>query len=197
VITPSRKSKRSQSVAACTRNAVTLAPEPGANQKQATVKRQAVDVLKRNFRRARRGVLMKTLAAGARSIFGHAPIAIFQIIVLIALNQVGYLLAEHLHLPLPGNLVGMLLLLALLASGVVRLSWIESGASILLRHLAFFFVPIAVGLMAFTDLLQRDGLSWLVTLVLAAGVGIWAAGSVTQALALRARPAVPPLPVKP
>jgi holin-like protein len=140
---------------------------------------------------------MKTLAAGARSIFGHAPIAIFQIIVLIALNQVGYLLAEHLHLPLPGNLVGMLLLLALLASGVVRLSWIESGASILLRHLAFFFVPIAVGLMAFTDLLQRDGLSWLVTLVLAAGVGIWAAGSVTQALALRARPAVPPLPVKP
>jgi holin-like protein len=142
-------------------------------------------------------VLLKTPASGARIIFGHARIAIFQIIVLIALNQVGYLLVERLHLPLPGNLVGMLLLLALLGSGVVRLSWIESGASILLRHLAFFFVPIAVGLMAFTDVLQRDGLSWLVTLVLAAGVGIWAAGSVTQALALRARPAVSPLPAKP
>jgi holin-like protein len=108
--------------------------------------------------------------------------------VLIALNQVGYVFAEHLDLPLPGNLVGMLLLLALLTSGVVRLSWIESGASLLLGHLAFFFVPIAVGLMAFADVLQHDGLSWLVTLVLAAGAGIWAAGLVTQALALRARP---------
>lgn len=127
----------------------------------------------------------------------HAPIAIFQIIVLIALNQVGYLFAERLHLPLPGNLVGMLLLLALLASGVVRLSWIEQGASLLLGHLAFFFVPIAVGLMVFADVLQRDGLSWLVTLVLAAGVGIWAAGLVTQALALRARPDESPMQATP
>ena len=123
----------------------------------------------------------------------HAPITILQIIVLIALNQVGYVFAEHLDLPLPGNLVGMLLLLALLASGVVRLSWIESGASLLLGHLAFFFVPIAVGLMAFADVLQHDGLSWLVTLALAAGAGIWAAGLVTQALALRARPEKAPM----
>ena len=118
----------------------------------------------------------------------HAPFAILQILVLIALNQIGHIVAERLHVPLPGNLVGMLLLLALLSSGVVRLSWIESGASLLLGHLAFFFVPIAVGLMAFADVLQRDGLTWLVTLVLAAGIGIWAAGLVTQAFALRARP---------
>ena len=123
----------------------------------------------------------------------RASIAIIQIIVLTAFNQVGHIFAEHLHLPLPGNLVGMLILLALLLGGVVRLSWIESGASFLLGNLAFFFVPIAVGLMGFADALQHDGLSWLVTLVLAAGVGIWAAGLVTQALALRARSHESPL----
>ena len=79
------------------------------------------------------------------------------------------------------------------SSGVVRLSWIETGASLLLGHLAFFFVPIAVGLMAFAGVLQHDGLSWLVTLALAAGAGIWAAGLVTQALALRARPEKSPM----
>lgn len=139
---------------------------------------------------------MRTLVAKTSSSLGHALIAILQILVLIGLDKVGYLLAERLHLPLPGNLIGMLLLLALLASGLVRLRWIESGALFLLRHLAFFFIPIAVGLMAFIDVFQRDGLSWLVTLVVAAGVGIWAAGSVTQALALHARPAPPAVPAR-
>jgi holin-like protein len=139
---------------------------------------------------------MRTLVAKTSSSLTHALIAILQILVLIGLDKVGYLLAERLHLPLPGNLIGMLLLLALLASGLVRLRWIESGALFLLRHLAFFFIPIAVGLMAFIDVYQRDGLSWLVTLVVAAGVGIWAAGSVTQALALHALPAAPPVPAR-
>jgi holin-like protein len=41
----------------------------------------------------------------------------------------------------------MLLLLGLLMSGIVKLEWFESVASLLLTHLAFFFIPIAVGLM--------------------------------------------------
>lgn len=108
-----------------------------------------------------------------------------QVFALVALNETGYALARFAHLPLPGNLIGMLLLLALLGCRIVRLSWFDSAASVLLSHLAFFFIPIAVGLVAFTDVLQRDGLSWLVTLVVAAAVGIVAAGVTTQAFSAR------------
>ena len=41
-------------------------------------------------------------------------IAAIQICFLVALSQLGYLCAGRFNLPLPGNLVGLLLLLALL-----------------------------------------------------------------------------------
>ena len=114
-------------------------------------------------------------------------IAAIQICFLAALSQLGYLCAGRFNLPLPGNLVGLLLLLALLSSGIVRLAWIDSGASVLLKHLAFFFVPIAVGLMSFGDLLQRHGLALIATLLIAAAIGIVSAGFVTQALGRHSR----------
>lgn len=108
-----------------------------------------------------------------------------QIALLAGFSQLGFMFVDRLHLPLPGNLLGMLFLLALLASGILPLNWIDAGASLLLTHLAFFFVPIAVGLMGFSDLLQQHGLALLVALVLAAGVGIVVAGFVTQLLGRR------------
>lgn len=108
-----------------------------------------------------------------------------QVLALVVLNEAGYALAHFARLPLPGNLLGMLLLLALLGCGIVRLSWFDSAASVLLPHLAFFFIPIAVGLLSFADVLRRDGVSWLVTLAAAAAVGIVAAGITTQAFSAR------------
>lgn len=109
-----------------------------------------------------------------------------QVLALVALNEAGHALAQFAGLPLPGNLIGMLLLLALLGCRIIRLDWIDSAAAVLLSHLAFFFVPIAVGLVAFADVAQRDGLAWLVTLVVAAAIGIVSAGVTTQAFAARA-----------
>ena len=108
-----------------------------------------------------------------------------QIVVLLALSKAGQTLATRLELPFPGSLVGMLLLLTLLLTGAVPLSWIESGASLLLRHLGFFFVPITVGLMGFTDLFVANGPAIVVTLVVSAAVGLCLAGLISQRLAAR------------
>jgi holin-like protein len=108
-----------------------------------------------------------------------------QIAALFAINKLGYLVAGALHLPLPGNLLGMLFLLLLLGTGVVPLRWIEASASLLIRHLAFFFVPITVGLMSFGELVQDNGPAILLTLVLSAAVGILVAGRSSQRLGMR------------
>lgn len=105
-----------------------------------------------------------------------------QIGLLAALSEVGYQVAGRFELPLPGNLVGMILLSALLATGMIRLRRIEGGASVLLRHLAFFFVPIAVGIMSFGELLRSSGLVLLVVLLVSTLAGIIVAGRVTQML---------------
>jgi holin-like protein len=108
-----------------------------------------------------------------------------QIAALLLLSEVGYAFVGTLQLPVPGNLVGMLLLFALLAAGVIRLEWVEAGASLLVRHLAFFFIPIAVGLMAFGNLFVRNGTAIVVTLIVSAAIGICVAGLTSQVLSRR------------
>jgi holin-like protein len=117
----------------------------------------------------------------------HAAILLLQVLALLVLNQAGYATAAALGLPVPGNLLGMLFLLVLLASGVVPLRWIEASASLLTRHLAFFFIPITVGLMGFADVFVADGPAILVTLVLSAAAGICVVGLSAQTLGRRDR----------
>lgn len=110
-----------------------------------------------------------------------------QLVGLLVLNQAGYAVASALHLPLPGNLVGMLLLLALLVTGALPLRWIEGSAALLTRHLAFFFIPITVGLIGFADLFLETGPAILMTLVLSAAAGICVVGLSAQMLGGRRR----------
>jgi holin-like protein len=110
-----------------------------------------------------------------------------QTAALLLISEAGYVFVGALQLPLPGNLVGMLVLFALLTCGVIRLEWVEAGASMLVRHLAFFFIPIAVGLMAFGDLFVNYGVEIVLTLVLSAAIGICVAGLTSQVLSRRRR----------
>ena len=108
-------------------------------------------------------------------------IIISQLASLIVINRAGYMLAHGLSLRLPGNLVGMLILFALLSGRLVRLEWMQEGASILTRHLAFFFIPIAVGLIAFKEVFLQHGLAILGTLIVSATAGILLCGFIAQA----------------
>lgn len=108
-----------------------------------------------------------------------------QLVGLWALNELGYILAEWLHLPVPGNVMGMLLLFALLVTGIVRLEWIERAASLLIRHLAFFFIPVAVGLMDFGPLFSKNGPAIIGTVVASTVVGLLVTGYTSQTLEKR------------
>jgi len=116
----------------------------------------------------------------------HAPKKLLivgaQLALLIGINKAGYLVAAALHLPLPGNLVGMLFLFALLRSGLIPKAWIEETSSFLTRHLAFFFIPITVGLMGYSRLLVESGVAVIGTLLISAAIGICASGLLAQAL---------------
>lgn len=88
-----------------------------------------------------------------------------QIGFITALSLLGQWLSAVLHLPLPGNLIGMFLLLLLLFSGVVKESHIKEGSDLLLKYMSLFFIPAGVGLLAHLDLIRAAWLPWLVTIV--------------------------------
>ncbi len=124
--------------------------------------------------------------AGGSGVVGRqlelAAIVAVQVFALWALNVAGTWAVKEAHVPIPGNLVGMLALYALLELGIVKVAWFDLTGSFLLRHLAFFFVPITVGLMNSGPLLLAHGLGIMLVLVLSAAAGILLAGFVSQAL---------------
>jgi holin-like protein len=105
-----------------------------------------------------------------------------QALILCLLFGVGTALAQALSLPLPGNLVGMLLLLFLLRVGIVRPAHVQDLAGLVLQHLNFFFVPLAVGLMAWGGLLAASGAALGLSLLGSAVVCLAVAGLVGQRL---------------
>jgi len=69
-----------------------------------------------------------------------------------------------LHLPLPANIVGMLLMLMLIALRVLPLRWVKVGASWLLAEMLLFFVPAVVAVVNYGDLLRVEG--WRICVVI-------------------------------
>jgi len=62
-----------------------------------------------------------------------------QILGLCAFNAAGVWIVQRTSLPIPGNLVGMIALYALLAAGVIKLSWFEVAGSFLVRQSRILF----------------------------------------------------------
>ncbi|MGJ7921553.1 CidA/LrgA family protein [Neobacillus sp. LXY-4] len=117
--------------------------------------------------------------------FARLFFILFQLCILFLINKAGYYFVEITHLPIPGNVMGMLFLFLLLYTGVIRLQWIDEVASMLIKHLSFFFIPISVGLMTLAPVFMKSGIALLVVLVISTLVGIVVSGSLSQALVIR------------
>jgi holin-like protein len=89
---------------------------------------------------------------------------IVQLIFLLIICKLGYYLANLLQLPVPGNVIGMILLFGLLQTKVIKVEWIELTSGFLVKHLAFFFIPISISLMTMGWLFIEFGLPLALTL---------------------------------
>ncbi|WP_235736344.1 CidA/LrgA family protein [Nocardioides alcanivorans] len=96
---------------------------------------------------------------------------------LLVFQFIGEFLARVLHLPVPGPVIGMLLLVVALLlrkppadAGVLRAS------DAMLRHLQLFFIPPAVGIITYFAVLRDDWLPIAGGLVLSWLLGLAATG---------------------
>lgn len=104
----------------------------------------------------------------------------FQILILIAIYQMGNYVERYFRLKIPGNVIGMLMLFALLWLRVIKIDQIQDASNWLLKHLGFFFIPISVGLMTIGSTLIHQGIAILFVLSISALLGIVSAGKAAQ-----------------
>lgn len=81
-------------------------------------------------------------------------IYVIQLALILAICSLGDLIHTYLNIPIPGNVLGMVLLLFFLLTGVIKLSMIEDVSNFFLKHLSFFFIPAAVGLITCFTILE-------------------------------------------
>ncbi|QXC30764.1 CidA/LrgA family protein [Aeromonas sp. FDAARGOS 1409] len=89
----------------------------------------------------------------------------FQIALLAAIWLLADIAVRTLHLPLPANLTGMLLLLVCILLRVVKARWFSAGARWLLAEMLLFFVPAVVAVVNYQELLLQEGWRIMVVLV--------------------------------
>ena len=91
---------------------------------------------------------------------------LFQIALLWLIFEACKQIVALTGIPIPANVLGIITLFLLLCLGVIKEKHIAEAAGFLLKHLVFFFVPIAVGLMQWGEVFYNYG--W----VLLAAIGI-------------------------
>ena len=76
---------------------------------------------------------------------------LLQLALILGICYVGDLIHDFTGIPIPGNILGMLILLLLLCFKIVKLEQIKEISDFFLKRLAFFFLPPAIGLMLVGD----------------------------------------------
>lgn len=78
----------------------------------------------------------------------------------------GELIVYFIDVPVPGNILGMILIFAALKLNLIKLETVKPASDKLIQYLMLFFVPFGVGLLAYFDFIKAH---WIV-LVVAAGL---------------------------
>src|SRR5690606_6605721 len=79
--------------------------------------------------------------------------------ILLGFNTLGVLVQTLLSLPLPGNVIGLILFILALSLKWIRLEWVESTSQLLVKHMMLFFAPLIVGVVSVANLIGHE---WLI-----------------------------------
>jgi holin-like protein len=90
---------------------------------------------------------------------------------LLVFQSIGEVLARGFALPLPGPVLGLMLLLVALRFPLVR-EPVGECADFLLSHLSLLFIPVGVGVMTHLALLSQYGGRMLFVIVLSTWIGM-------------------------
>jgi holin-like protein len=105
------------------------------------------------------------------------------IFTLLACQLAGEIASQVLHLPVPGPVLGMVLLVSLLVWCRRLGRDLEAASGFLLRHLSLFFVPAAVGVMVHGGRIAREWLPLGAAILVSTALTLAVTGVVFQVVA--------------
>ena len=105
-----------------------------------------------------------------------------QFCIIMGISFLGELLKHFLPFPIPASIYGLVLMLAALMSGIVKLKEVEAAGDFLIETMPMMFIPAGVGLMNEWDALSDIWLPFLVIIAATTVVVMGVTGRVTQGI---------------
>lgn len=105
-----------------------------------------------------------------------------QFCIILLLSFMGELLYELFPFPVPASVYGLVLMLAALVSGLLKVEQVKETVSFLVEIMPVMFIPAGVGLMSSWGVLKPVLLPVAVITVLTTVIVMAVTGRVTQAI---------------
>ncbi|MFL0246564.1 CidA/LrgA family protein [Candidatus Clostridium stratigraminis] len=102
--------------------------------------------------------------------------------IILVMCLLGEMINKIFNIPIPGNVLGMVLLLIFLLTGIIKLTHIDKVSDFLLDHLAFFFVPAGVQILTSLDILRGNLISILLIIFISTVIVLVVTGFTVQIL---------------
>lgn len=110
----------------------------------------------------------------------NLSLIIVQMLALYLISLIGVFISSFLNLPIPGSIVGLLLLLICLHFKVIQEKQIKDGAGFLLVLLPLFLIPATVGVIQFPILLSMKGMLIVGIVIISTMITIIVVGRVSE-----------------
>ncbi|MFR3298790.1 MAG: CidA/LrgA family protein [Fusobacterium sp.] len=88
-----------------------------------------------------------------------------QFLIILVINFAGVIIQNIFNLPLPGTILGMLILFVLLWTKVLKVESIEKVCDFLILNMIIFFLPPAVELLEYMTLLKTGFFKIIILLI--------------------------------
>lgn len=108
-----------------------------------------------------------------------------QFLWILLISFLGEVLRALIPLPIPASVYGLVLMLAALITGVLKVEQVQGAAEFLIEIMPVMFIPAAVGLMTAWDALRPVCVPVLVITAATTVIVMAVTGRVTQAIIRR------------
>ncbi len=76
--------------------------------------------------------------------------------IIFVLLFIGDAISNLLNIPIPGNVIGMVLMTIVLKYKIISLKDVKPVSDVLVKNLAFLFIPPGVGVMVYFNLIKSE-----------------------------------------
>lgn len=103
-----------------------------------------------------------------------------EFIIILILYFIGDFISKTLNIPIPGNILAMILLFLCLCTGLIKLEKVQDISNFFLDHLAFFFIPAGVGLINSFDSIKSSAIQIVIICIITTIIVMSVTGIIVQ-----------------